>query len=373
MKKNNRFGRHRIVLTGGHAATTALSTIEALSASKWEISWIGSPRALEGQKQLTLEFREFPKLGIRCYPIVAGRIQRRFTRHTIISLFKVPVGFIHALYLILKIRPDVIISYGGFAAFPVVVAGWIARCPIVLHEQTIAIGLANKFSIPFATKIALSRHQSKKYYPKTKSVLIGNPVRAEFYNIKKPKAPAGNLSILATGGSRGSILFNNHLLAALPMLLSRYQIVHQSGEMDYKRCKKFAESLSGTFAKNYILLPSIEPTEMWRYFDRADIIIGRAGANTVAEVIASGKPAIFMPISWSQNDEQAKNAALAAESGQALIISEDGPLGQGLSSAISSVTNNWKMMANSRDMDVYELDRGAAKKLVSLAEGLIDE
>lgn len=364
----------KIVLTGGHAATTALATIESLKKDKevnWNISWIGSRVAVEGQKALTLEFREFPKLGIDCHNIIAGRIQRRFTRYGVLSLAKIPFGFVHAFYLLLKIRPKVILSFGGFAAFPIVFVGWLMRIPVIMHEQTIAIGLANKYSIPFVTKIALSREESQKYFPKEKSVLIGNPVRSEFYSVTQKKKIGNPPTILATGGSRGSQNFNKLIRAALLHLLSEFKIIHQTGDLDFESFKEFREELPQKLKKHYDIHNSIPVNEMFKFFDKADIIIGRSGANTVAEVIAVGRPAIFVPIPWSQHDEQMKNALLAKKSGLAKIINQETGTPELLISYINEVHRSWSKMVKNNNKKIYELDKTASFKLAKLCKEML--
>jgi len=154
------------VLTGGHAATTALSTIEEILRS-WEgakVYWIGSKRAFEGKRELSIEAKIFPKKGIKFEPIIMGRLQRKFTLWTIPSLIKLPFGFVHGLFLMLKIRPKVVLSFGGFASFPIVFWSFFLGVPVILHEQTSAAGRANKFSSLFSKKIALARSSSKKYF-----------------------------------------------------------------------------------------------------------------------------------------------------------------------------------------------------------------
>lgn len=366
--------KSNIVLTGGHAATTALSTVESLKKDSdiaWDISWIGSRKAVEGKSSLTLEFREFPKLGIACHDIIAGRVQRKFTRYSIWSLFKIPFGFLHAFFLLFKIRPQVILSFGGFAAFPIVVAGWVMRIPIVIHEQTIAIGLANKYSIAFATKIALSREESKKYFPAKKSVLTGNPVRKAFYMIKSRPKMGRPPVILATGGSRGSQNFNKLVDGALEELLKSYSIIHQTGEADFEKFKRIKDNLPKDLFKHYEIYSSIPVVEMPNAFEKADIVIGRAGANTVAEVIAAHKPSIFIPIPWSQYDEQTKNAKLAASAGLSKIINQNTGTSEILVNEINDITKNWEKIMKTKKGNIYSLDQNAADRLAALAKGLL--
>lgn len=362
-----------IVLTGGHAATTALSTIQALQKDSvdWDISWIGSSRAVEGKPGKTLEFKIFPKLGIPCYGIITGRLQRRFTKHSVTSLMKVPVGFIHAFRLVTKLKPDVVISFGGFAAVPVVVSAWILRIPVVIHEQTIAIGLANKLSIPFATKIAISRRQSANYFPDGKVVLTGNPIQNSIARVAAKKQISVRPVIYATGGSRGSQIFNKHLFEALPKLLAKYNIIHQTGELDLQNARDAKQNLPKNLRAHYEIFDNISPLLVYKVFEKADIVIGRAGANTVAETIATSRPAIFIPIPWSRENEQMKNAKMAEGLGVARVIEQKELTADKLESEIAVVAKNWKKMVAKEDNEIFQLDQGAAVALSTLARNLI--
>ena len=182
----------KVVMTGGHAATTAIAVVEEIKAKRldWGLTWIGVKKAIEGKTVQTLESEALPKLGVKFITIITGRAQRRFTIHTIPSLLKIPAGFVQSFYHLVKIKPNVVVSFGGFASIPVVVDAKILGIPIIIHEQTSVIGRANGFSSQIADKIALARSESLKYFPKEKSVVIGNPVMKEITKIKpKLKSP----------------------------------------------------------------------------------------------------------------------------------------------------------------------------------------
>ena len=356
----------KIVLTGGHAATTALATIEALrKKGDNKLVWIGSKYAMEGKNTLSLEFTTFPEVGVKCYSIIAGRLQRKWTRYSLWSLAKVPFGFLHALLLLLFIRPKVVLSYGGFAALPVVVAAWLLRAPVIVHEQTIAAGLTNRLSSPFARTVAISREESRKYFPDNKTVLTGNPTGEKFFSIKAKNAMASPPVLFVTGGSRGSQRFNQVVFDVIGELTREYIVVHQCGELDLARAQKVRNSLPLALRKRYEVMASISPLSMPAMFSKADIIVGRSGANTVSEVLAAGRPAIFVPIPWVQHDEQTKNAKLAERAGQAVIIRQDELSAKLLLTTIDNVRKNWKKMA--QPADIRNLDKNAAEKLVNLA------
>jgi UDP-N-acetylglucosamine--N-acetylmuramyl-(pentapeptide) pyrophosphoryl-undecaprenol N-acetylglucosamine transferase len=221
----------KVVLTGGHGGTTAIATVFASKKQNkdWEIHWIGTKKAVEGKSALTLEFKALPEYGVICHSLIAGRFQKRFTRHTFPSLAKFPIGFLQSLVIVLKIRPSLTVSYGGFAAFPVVFWSFIFGIPVIIHEQTMAIGLANKFSIPFAKKIAVSRKESSQFFPSKKTILTGNPVSPKIALIS-PKEKIGNPpTIFIIGGSRGSQIINRALFPILEKLLLEFKLIHISG------------------------------------------------------------------------------------------------------------------------------------------------
>ena len=165
-----KLNKKHILLTGGHAGSTAYALIRQIKVQNkpWELSWIGPKKAMEGRNTGFLEQDIFPGLGIDSYTIDSGRIQRKFSRWTIPSILKIPKGFLQAIYLVRRIKPDLILSFGGFSAFPVVVASWLYKIPVLVHEQTACAGRANIYSAFFAKKILVSRDSSKKYFPKNK-------------------------------------------------------------------------------------------------------------------------------------------------------------------------------------------------------------
>ncbi|MGB6881826.1 MAG: UDP-N-acetylglucosamine--N-acetylmuramyl-(pentapeptide) pyrophosphoryl-undecaprenol N-acetylglucosamine transferase [Microgenomates group bacterium] len=378
MKKSKEKGANKVVLTGGHAATTALATIEelirrnALQVSLkrrggWDICWIGAKRAIEGKSVPTLESKIFPEMGIRSYPIISGRLQRKFTLWTLPSVAKIPFGFLHALFLLLKIRPKIILSFGGFAAFPVVVAGFILRIPVVIHEQTMAAGRASKYSAPFARMVALAREESKKFFPKAECKVIGNPLLTQIAEIK-PKEKIGEpVTIFIVGGSRGSRTINKTVSEIIERLLNENVVIHQTGFLDYEKMQEVRNSLAKNLREKYELYPVIDPMDIDGVYKRADIVVARAGANTVAEIIAIKRPAVLIPIPWSYENEQVKNAEFAEKFGLAKVLDQQQLTSAKLLKSIKDIENNWKNMVE-KTKGKKSPDINAAEKLVDLLE-----
>ncbi len=362
----------KIVLTGGHAGSTAYAVIQELKKSeniKWEVSWIGSRKAIEGNSITTFEHKIFNKIGIPFYTLNAGKLQTKFSFWTIPALIKIPVGFVQSLFYLIKIRPRIVLSFGGYAALPVVTCSWLLQIPVIIHEQTAAAGRANELGSRFANIILLARASSKKYYNKKKCKVVGNPVSVEIQSIKPkyilPKIP----TILITGGSRGSILINNAVGKILTDLLKKYKVIHQTGEMEFERYSKISEDLPVKIRDNYRVISFIEPWYWNKLLDQADLVIGRSGANTVAEIIYIKKPSILIPLRIAYKNEQMENALLSKDFGISEVIEERDLNSESLLKNIEIVFANWKKMVDGV-MDKKSPDENSAKKILEIIENI---
>jgi len=377
LKLQREKGKIRILLTGGHAATTAIATLEELVRREgekysYDIYWIGTKRAVEGKNVPTVESQVFPRLGVKHFSIISGRIQRKFTLWTIPSLARIPLGFIHALILLIKIRPQIILSFGGAASFPVVVIGKLFGAKVISHEQTTTVGRANRFSAYFVDKIALARAGSATYLPKEKCVVTGNPVMTQIAEIEKPKKLQFPPVIYITGGSRGSQSLNELIAASLIDLLNKYYLIHQTGYIDYQHFTKLRKRLPAKIQDKYEVYPVIDPLQVDGVFRRADIVISRSGANTVSDIIASKRPAILIPLPITYMDEQTKNAQYAEHLGIARVLTQEKATKATLLELVDETINNWSGMVSSAAR-FNNPDLSASSKLVDLLEEVLDE
>ncbi len=357
----------KIVLTGGHAATTAVAFVQEVKSEnlKWNLVWIGVKNAIEGKKVVTLESEVLPRLGVKFFSLTTGRLQRRFTLWTIPSILKIPIGFIQSFYYLLKIKPKIILSFGGFAAFPVVVVAKFLGIPVVIHEQTTSFGRANMFSSKFASQIAVSREESKRYYPKDKCFLTGNPVMKEISKIKPKIKPGTPPVIFVTGGSRGAQKINDALEGVLKKLLVKYKIIHQTGGLDYLKFSEIKQKLPQALRNNYEVFIRVNPLEVYKLFDISDVIVSRAGANTVSEIMMARRPAILIPLPISYMDEQTKNANVAKNWGIARIISQKTLTPQVLFKNIEETVSGYSEIVKEVKLKKSP-DAGASRKLVSI-------
>jgi len=322
-----------ILLTGGHAATTAISVVEELIRKYGKeginISWIGTRFPIEGKEIGGLELKIFSEIKVKSY------------------FFKLPISFIRAVYFILKIKPGVTLSFGGFAAFPVVLASWLLRIPIIIHEQTIALGLANKLSSIFAKEILLAK-------------VVGNPVMTQICEVEAKQTISNPPVIFIMGGSRGSEKINDAVFSILPKLLEKYKIIHITGEAHFN---KFA----GIKDDNYQCFSFVSPLEIDNLYREADIVVSRSGANTVAELMIVKRPAILIPIPWSHQNEQAENAKIACNFGVARILPQENLSGRRLQIEIEKIIQDWDEIT-SKIKSKYSNDFSASSKVVDILE-----
>lgn len=355
-----------IVLTGGHAATPGIAVSETLKKRfpEAKLCWIGSKYTAPGSKATTLEYKILPEVGVRFYHLLVGKLQTKFTRYTIPLLVSIPFSFIHALWLVLTIRPKVIMSFGGFSSFPVIFWGWAFGVPIILHEQTVAVGRANLASAFFARKIAVARRESLSYFPKDKTVVTGNPLMQDILSIKVKQRPSSEKSILVIGGSRGSEFINEEVKKIIPQITENYKLIHVTGERDFQKYKTDETS-------RYKVLAMIDPrTQRKSLYENADLIISRSGANTVSEILFIKRPALLIPLPRTFMNEQYKNAKYAQEFGIAKVMTEKEITPNSLMNAIESIFSNWQKIVD-RVKDKKSPDVSATEKIADLISGYL--
>ena len=271
--------------------------------------------------------------GIKVNWIMTGKIRRYFSfssffQNIIDVLFKIPLGIVSAFFRIFFSWPDLIFSKGGFGSLPVVVAGWLLRVPIFLHESDTVAGLANKISSHFALQIFTSFPKTL-YLPPQKMILVGNPIRKELLQGSHEEARSSfNLSrekpvILLLGGSQGAQRINDKMISLLPQLLSDFELIHQCGEKNFKEVKiQSGIIIPPQLKKYYHLFPFLKEDNLKLAYAAADLIISRAGSGTIFEIAALGKPSILIPLPESAQGHQIKNAYTYAKNGAAMVLEE---------------------------------------------------
>lgn len=306
----------RVVFTGGGTAghiTPNFAIIQRLKPLGIDVQYIGMKNSMEAT--LVLE------QGIPFYGISGGKLRRYVDVKNIIDLFKIALGFLQSIVLMLKLRPQLIFSKGGFVACPVVWAAWLCRVPVIIHESDLTPGLANKLCIPFAKKICYAFSETQQYLPEEKRVHTGLPIRDELsrgdferglhltgFNRDKP-------IVLITGGSQGAASINRLVREQLDSLLDAYQICHIAGKGNIDA------SLTGR--KGYAQFAFVTH-QMPDLMAISDIVISRAGATTLFELLALKKLNILMPLSAkASRGDQILNGASFEKAGFSKVLSEE--------------------------------------------------
>jgi len=262
---------------------------------------------------------------IRRYPGIKSAFQNIFD-----VFFKIPLGILQAFFIIFFTAPDLIFSKGGYGALPPTIAGWILRVPIFLHEADVVPGLANRFLGRFAKEIFVSFPiKTTEHLPFKKMILTGNPIRREILQGDSQKAAEySKLTrekpvILILGGSQGAQRINNVILEILPALLADFEIIHQCGEKNFKQVSVEAKiMINKNMEKYYHLVPFLKEEELKNIYAASQIIVSRAGASSIFEIAALGKPSILIPLTEAAQNHQFKNAYAFAENGASMVIEE---------------------------------------------------
>ena len=320
----------KIVLTGGGTAghvTPNIALLPSLLEASYQISYIGSYQGIE--KEL------IQAASIPYYGISSGKLRRYLDLKNLSDPFKVLKGLGQAIRLLHKLKPDIVFSKGGFVSVPVVLAARFCKIPVIIHESDITPGLANKLAIPAAKKVCCNFPETLKYLPKEKAVLTGSPIRQELlsgdaksarsychFNSEKPV-------LLVIGGSTGSKVINDAIRSQLSVLLQKYQIIHLCGKGNVDT------NLTGTVG--YAQYEYIS-TQLKDMFALADIVISRAGANAICELLALHKPNILIPLSAAASrGDQILNANSFQKQGFSYVIEEENLTADTLQEALSTV------------------------------------
>lgn len=306
----------KIVLTGGGTAghvTPNLALLPHLQNKGYEISYMGSYDGIE--KKLIADY-EIPYYGIS-----TGKLRRYFDPKNFTDPFRVIKGFSEAKKILKEIKPDVVFSKGGFVSVPVVRAAASLKIPCIIHESDMTPGLANKLCIPVAKKICCNFPETLNHLPEDKAVLTGSPIREELAKGNKIAAyevcgfTANKPVIMVIGGSLGSAAINKAVRDALPTLLNDFQVVHICGK---EKIDNLLLTTKGYHQFEYL------KAELKDIFAMADLVISRAGANAICEILALKKPNLLIPLpAGSSRGDQILNAASFEAQGYSMVISED--------------------------------------------------
>ncbi len=320
MQKNE---TKKIVFTGGGSGGhlfPAVALIDAIIEKRFDVTieYIGSTNGIES--------KIIKDKDIAYHSIQTGKLRRYLSFQNLLDIFRLIIGICQSLIILIKIKKScnrcLLFSTGGFVSIPPAIAAKILGIPQYMHEQTSRLGLANKINSMFAAKIYTSFGSTAKMLPNKNVTLSGNPVRKELFAPLPEKLMIDNIDVIQrskpllfiTGGGNGSELINHAVFNSIEQLSQRYLIIHQVGEKHLTEAIKY---------KSNSYLPLAFATEIITLFKTADIILSRAGAGTVSELLAIKKRSIFVPLKIAQQNEQYHNAMEAHEKLGSTVIQED--------------------------------------------------
>lgn len=348
----------KIILTGGGTAghvTPNIAMVPRLREMGYDISYIGTYNGIE--KQLITE------IGIPYYGISSGKLRRYFDWKNFSDPFRVMHGFGQARKIMKKIRPDVVFSKGGFVSVPVVFAASSLHIPIVIHESDMTPGLANRLALPKADKICCNFPETRAQFPEGKAVVTGTPIRQELFHGDPERAlrfcgfQEKKTTLLVMGGSTGSVCVNEAVRGSLDTLLPDFNVVHLCGK------GKADPAFDGR--AGYVQFEYIE-AELADLFALADVVVSRAGANAICELLALKKPNILIPLSLkASRGDQIMNARSFQKMGYSTVIQEETLTPDVLTKAVKETFRN-------RDSFIHAMEKNREKDAITMITELID-
>mgnify|MGYP000036216815 FL=1 len=306
----------KLLLTGGGTAghvTPNIAMLPLLREQGYDISYIGSYNGIE--KKLITE------QNVPYYGISTGKLRRYFDLKNLTDPFRVIKGCFEARKLIRTIKPDVVFSKGGFVSVPVVLAAHREHIPVIIHESDMTPGLANKICIPYANKVCCNFPETVAMIPDGKGILTGTPIRAELSHGDRQTGldlchfTSNKPVIMVIGGSLGAQHVNEAIRSILPSLLERFQVVHLCGK---GKVDESFYSTTGYYQFDYI------DKELKDLFAAADIVVSRAGANAIFELLSLNKPNLLIPLpAGASRGDQILNAQSFKKQGFSMVLPEE--------------------------------------------------
>ena len=349
----------RIVLTGGGTAghvTPNIALLPKLRELGYDIHYIGSYEGIE--KKLIED------VNVPYYGIASGKLRRYFDPKNFSDPFRVLKGYGEARKILKKLKPDVVFSKGGFVAVPVVLAAKHLHIPVIIHESDMTPGLANKISLSAATKVCCNFPETVKLLPEGKAVLTGSPIREELFTGKCEEGlrlcgfTEEKPVLLVIGGSLGSVAINNAIRSNIDALLEKYQIIHLCGR------NNLDESLEGR--EGYKQFEYVKD-ELKHYFACANVVVSRAGANAICELLALRKPNILIPLGLeASRGDQILNARSFERQGFSMVMEEEELTDEKLLAAVHK-------LYDSREDFINAMNQSSQQDPIKTIIGLIED
>lgn len=350
----------KIIFTGGGTSghiTPNIAIINELKKDN-EIIYIGGKNSME-EKLIRTE-------GIQFYGIASGKLRRYKSKENLIDVFRILKGTLQGIGLMFKLKPDLVFSKGGYVSSPVVWAAFLKRVPIIVHESDMTPGLSNRLSMPFAKKVCYTFPETKQYLKGTKNIETGMPIRSEILTgdvdagLKYCDFVKEKPVVLVVGGSLGSKTINRQVRSSLNILLEKYQVCHICGKggidnslMDLEGYKQFEYVTEN--------LPNL--------MKMADVVISRAGATFIFEIVSLKKPNILVPLSLkASRGDQILNADAFKKAGYSQVISEEVLEKTSVFAVVEEVYENRLIYINTME---NRKTKNGTKKIVAIIKSLL--
>ncbi len=349
----------RIILTGGGTAghvTPNIALMPALEKKGFDIRYIGSKNGME---------REMIRaVHVPYYGISSGKLRRYFDVKNFTDPFRVLKGYLEARSIMKKLKPDIVFSKGGFVTVPVVMAAKHCGIPVIIHESDMTPGLANKLALPSASKVCCNFPETLNHLPEEKAVLTGSPIRKELFEGNREKGlrfcgfTSDKPVLLIMGGSLGSVAINTAVRKELDVLLETFQIAHLCGKGNLD------PSLDNK--KGYAQFEFVSD-ELNNIFACTDLMVSRAGANAICEILALRKPNVLIPLSAkASRGDQILNAASFEKQGYSYVLQEEDVTNETLLKAIRTVYEQ-------KDTYINNMEKSKLSDPIAAIMDLIDE
>ncbi len=349
----------RIILTGGGTAghvTPNIALMPALEKKGFDIRYIGSKNGME---------REMIRaVHVPYYGISSGKLRRYFDVKNFTDPFRVLKGYLEARSIMKKLKPDIVFSKGGFVTVPVVMAAKHCGIPVIIHESDMTPGLANKLALPSASKVCCNFPETLNHLPEEKAVLTGSPIRKELFEGNREKGlrfcgfTSDQPVLLIMGGSLGSVAINTAVRKELDVLLETFQIAHLCGKGNLD------PSLDNK--KGYAQFEFVSD-ELNDIFACTDLMVSRAGANAICEILALRKPNVLIPLSAkASRGDQILNAASFEKQGYSYVLQEEDVTNETLLKAIRTVYEQ-------KDTYINSMEKSKLSDPIAAIMDLIDE
>ncbi len=319
----------RIGLTGGGTGGHVYPLLAVADALRIPVS-VSEPAELHYFGPTGAFGGEFLARNVTTHAISSSKLRRYASIQNIIDIPKFIWSFFQAFVSVYRVMPDALFSKGGPGALPVVFAAWFYRIPILVHESDSIPGLTTRLTAMFAKRIAISFTSASAHFPKAKVAFTGNPVRQDLLSNLPGKAEALSALgftpdlplVVVLGGSQGSVRINTFIGESLSLMLEKAQVLHQTGPLNEWNREDALSGVPEIVQSRYVAVPFLDTPGLQQALVAADVVVSRAGAGSIYELAAFGKPAILVPLHGSAGDHQRVNASEYSRTGAATVFEE---------------------------------------------------